>query len=71
MTPSLNDKTIGVPGVLIEVGGSASEAILLSVGSRAIGSSVADFASIKHLLSEKPLRRPNRSRPLEMPPQQG
>jgi hypothetical protein len=69
VTPALNDKTIGVPGVSVEVGGSASRMVLMSVSNMAIGSTMTDFESIKHLLSGKPLRRPNRSRPLDEPRQ--
>jgi hypothetical protein len=57
-----NQNAIEKPGETcrVEVQGKVMTAQAVTAGSYS-----ADFYKVKHLLSDKPLRRPSRTRPLE------
>ena len=54
MTITVPDKSRNV-----RIVSSAQEGVALTVGTEQV-----EFSSVKHLLSDKPLRRPNRTKPL-------
>jgi hypothetical protein len=60
MDQPMNDKLIEVPGEPFEIAVRCPDSSCPNVTG---GTLLLNFESVSHLLSDKPLRRPNRTRP--------
>lgn len=60
----MNDegRTVTAPGVSAEIG----EQHIVETRQATSSSALVSFESVKHLFSDKPLRRPSRTRPLDV-----
>ncbi len=54
--------TVTAPGVNVEIG----EQHMVETPQATSSSALVSFESVKHLFSDKPLRRPSRTRPLDV-----
>ena len=55
---------VGVPGVSLSMAITGSQPLTSRVPTTSF-TALLDFEAVKDLLSNKPLRRPNRTRPIE------
>jgi len=63
MTPTQEQNTIEIPGIGVQVCGPPPGGTQFVVSSTTSGSYSLPFETLSHLLSDKPLRRPNRNKP--------
>ena len=63
----LENNTVEIPGEGIEIRSGRLSISQLAKPAYTLATTVDQFEMIRHLLSDRPLRRPNRTRPMPGP----
>lgn len=65
MTPTQDQNIVEIPGITVQACGPVQQAAQFVISSPTLGSYLPSFETVRPLLSDKPLCRPNRNKPHE------